>query len=217
MRIGVLGTGMVGRAIAGRLLAVGHQVRMGARTADGENLLKWVDTAGGEASGGTFADAAGYGEVVFHCTNGNTAMAALTAAGAQNLRGKVLIDVANPVTGKVMPPRMEICNDDSLAEQIQRGFPDTRVVKTLNTMYCEVMVDPASVPGDHVVFVSGDDAGAKATVGELLGQFGWPPHRIVDLGDLSTARGPEMYIAIYSRLFMRLGTGFFNIAINQAG
>jgi len=216
MRIGVLGTGMVGQAIAGRLVDVGHEVRMGARRADNEVLVKWVDSTGERASGGTFADAAAFGEVVFHCTNGSTAMAALAAAGEDNLRGKTLVDVANPVSGKTMPPVLDICNDDSLAERIQRAFPQTRVVKTLNTLYCEVMVDPATVPGDHVVFMSGDSFDAKTQASDLLGQFGWPPNRIIDLGDLITARGTEMYIAIYSRLFMRLGTGFFNITISRA-
>jgi predicted dinucleotide-binding enzyme len=215
MRIGVLGTGMVGQAIAGKLLAVGHDVRMGSRSAASETLLKWVDAAGDHASGGTFADAAAYGELIFHCTNGSTAMAALSAAGEENLRGKTLIDVSNPVSGRTMPPLLDVCNDDSLAEQIQRAFPAARVVKTLNTLYCEVMVDPASVPGEHVIFTSGDDLEAKRQASELLGQFGWPRDRIVDLGDVTTARGTEMYIALYSRLFMRLGTGFFNISINS--
>lgn len=215
MRIGVLGTGMVGRTIASRLLAVGHEVRMGSRTPDSEMMLKWVAAEGESASGGTFADAAAFGELVFHCTNGNTALEALAAAGQDNLRGKTLIDVANPVTGRTMPPRLEVCNDDSLAERIQRAFPETRVVKALNTLYCEVMVDPASVPGEHVIFVSGNDFEAKTQASDLIGQFGWPPHRIIDLGDVTTARGPEMYLALYSRLFMRLGTGFFNISIER--
>ncbi len=215
MRIGVLGTGMVGRTIASKLLAVGHEVRMGSRSPDSEMMLKWVEAEGDGASGGTFADAAAFGELIFHCTNGSTAMAALAAAGEDNLRGKTLIDVSNPVTGTAMPPRLEVCNDDSLAEEIQREFPATRVVKALNTLYCEVMVDPASVAGEHVIFMSGDDFEAKTEASDLFGQFGWPPHRIIDLGDVTTARGTEMYIALFSRLFMRLGTGFFNISIER--
>ena len=218
MRIAVLGTGMVGQAIAGKLVEVGHDVRMGSRRADNETLLKWVEDAGSHASGGTFADAAAFGEVIFNCAEGSNALAALGAAGEENLRGKTLIDTANAQIhqGLREPALFEIRDNDSLAERIQRTFPDTHVVKTLNTLYCEVMVNPDIVPGEHVIFVSGNDAGAKQQTIEILGQFGWPPHRVFDLGDVTTARGPEMYIALYSRIFLKLGaTGLFNITISQ--
>ena len=111
------------------------------------------------------------------------------------------------------PPSLFVCNTDSLGEQIQRTFPDALVVKTLNTMNCAVMVDPASVSGDHSVFVSGNDDGAKARVRELLGSFGWTEDQIIDLGDITTSRGTEMYLPLWIRLYGALGTGSFNIKV----
>jgi predicted dinucleotide-binding enzyme len=214
MRIGVLGTGMVGKAIASRLVALGHEVMMGSRTADNEQAREWAATDGSGASQGAFADAAGFGELVFNCTAGGGSLEALGAAGADNLAGKVLIDVANPLDfSRGMPPSLLVSNTDSLAEQIQRGFPEARVVKTLNTMNCEVMVDPARLPGEHDVFVAGNDDDAKSKVGELLESFGWPGDRIVDLGDITAARATEMYLPLWLRLFGALQTGDFNIKI----
>jgi 8-hydroxy-5-deazaflavin:NADPH oxidoreductase len=111
---------------------------------------------------------------------------------------------------------MVVSNTDSLGEQIQRRFPEARVVKTLNTMNCEVMVDPGKVPGEHDVFVSGEDADAKRQVAELLQSFGWPASRIRDLGGISSARGTEMYVALWLRLWGTVGTGYFNIAVQAA-
>jgi predicted dinucleotide-binding enzyme len=126
----------------------------------------------------------------------------------------VLIDVANPLDfSRGMPPSLLVSNTDSLAEQIQRGFPEARVVKTLNTMNCEVMVDPARLPGEHDVFVAGDDDAAKEKVRELLASFGWPSDRIVDLGDITAARATEMYLPLWLRLFGALQTGDFNIKV----
>lgn len=204
MRIGVLGTGMVGEAISAKLAELGHEVRIGSREA-GEGKV-------------TFADAAAFGELVFNCTAGVHSLAALEAAGAENLAGKVLIDVANALDRSGgMPPTLAVANTDSLGEQIQRAFPDAKVVKALNTMNCEVMVEPGKVPGRHNVFVCGDDAEAKLRVGDLLQSFGWPAESIVDLGGIEAARGAEMYVALWVRLWGALGTGRFNIAVVQAG
>lgn len=214
MKIGVLGTGMVGRTIATKLVGLGHEVTMGSRTADNEHAVAWAAEAGDGASCGTFADAAIAGELLFNCTAGSASVDALVSAGADHLRGKVLIDLANPLDFSAgMPPTLWVCNIDSLGEQIQRAFPDVRVVKTLNTMNCQVMVDPARVPGDHDVFVSGNDEGAKTQVKQLLGSFGWGEGQIVDLGDITTCRGPEMYLAMWLRLMGALGTGDFNIKV----
>lgn len=217
MRVGVLGTGMVGDAIGGRLVAVGHEVCMGSREAGNEKALAWVERTGERASEGSFADAASFGELVVNCTAGAHSLAALELAGRANLAGKVLVDVANSldVSGG-MPPTLGVCNTDSLGEQIQRVLPDTKVVKALNTMNCEVMVDPTRVPGDHAVFVCGEDADAKAQVAELLRSFGWPTDRIVDLGGIRAARGTEMYVALWLVLWGTLGTGDFNIAVVRA-
>jgi len=218
MRIAVLGTGVVGRTIGSKLVELGHEVRMGSRRAGNEAAVAWVQEAGEHAGEGSFGDAAGFGEIVFNCTAGGSSLDALAAAGEANLTGKVLIDVANALDFSAgMPPTLSICNDDSLGERIQATFPEARVVKALNTVNSAVMVEPARVGGDHVVFVCGGDAGAKGEVEELLGSFGWPAERIVDLGGIAAARGTEMYLPLWLTLYGKLGSGDFNIALERAG
>ncbi len=212
MKIGVLGTGLVGTTLASKLASLGHQVRMGARASTNEKAAAWARSAGPGASAGTFADAAAFGELLFNCTNGAGTMAALDAAGDANLRGKVLVDVANPLDfSRGMPPILLISNTDSLGEQIQRTHPDARVVKALNTMDCNVMVNPAQVPGEHDVFLCGNDASAKADVTTLLRSFGW--QNVVDVGDISAARGQEMLVILWARLFGALQSGRFNFHV----
>jgi predicted dinucleotide-binding enzyme len=214
MKFGVLGTGVVGRALGSKLVALGHETMMGSRTADNADARTWADEAGPSASQGRFADAARFGDVVINATSGGASIDALSAAGSDNLAGKTLIDVSNPLDfSRGMPPTLSVCNDDSLAEQIQRTFPEARVVKTLNTMNCDVMVNPSLVPGSHTVFVCGGDAGAKAQVAGLLTGFGWPAHDILDLGDLAAARGLEMYLPLWLRLWAATGTGHLNIKV----
>jgi predicted dinucleotide-binding enzyme len=214
MRVAVLGTGSAGRAIATRLLQLGHEVTMGSRSAGGEALTEWLAAAGEGAKGGTFAEAAAASELVFNCTAGTASLQVLEATGAENLAGKTLVDVANPLDFSAgFPPTLSVCNDDSLAEQIQAAFPETRVVKALNTVSNAVMVDPGRVRGDHSIFVCGDDEAAKAQVRALLEAIGWAPDSIVDLGDLSGARATEMYVALWVRLYGTLDTADFNIAI----
>jgi predicted dinucleotide-binding enzyme len=218
MRIGVLGTGVVGQALATKLVEVGHEVTMGSRMAGNEKAVAWAEAAGERAQEGSFADAAAFGELIVHCTAGLHSLAALGEAGVANLSGKVLIDVANPLDfSGGMPPTLAVCNTDSLGEQIQSTFEDARVVKTLNTVNAGVMVDPASVPGDHVVFVCGEDADAKQQTAELLESFGWPPGRIVDLGGIRAARGTEMYVIHWLNVMGALGTPQFNIGLARAG
>ena len=203
MDIAVLGTGMVGKAISGGLIAAGHEVRLGSRTA-GEGKV-------------TFAEAAAFGELAFNCTAGSGALDAVGAAAA-GLEGKVLVDVSNPLEfHDEGPPTLFVANDDSLGERIQRAHPGVRVVKALNTMNADVMVDPSLVPGDHVAFVCGDDDGAKATVTALLGELGWPAGRVIDLGDITAARGTEAYLLIWLRLMGAVGGSKFNIAVERAG
>jgi predicted dinucleotide-binding enzyme len=214
MKVGVLGTGSVGTAIGTKLVELGHEVTMGSRSATNEQAAEWAASAGAGASHGTFADAAAFGELVFNCTAGTVSLEALGAAGEANLSGKVLIDVANTLDfSKGRPPTLSVCNDDSLGEQIQRAFPKAKVVKALNTMNAAIMVDPASVPGEHDVFTCGNDDAAKAQVAGLLQSFGWPEERIVDLGDISAARGPEMYVALWLRLMGVAGGPNFNIRV----
>jgi predicted dinucleotide-binding enzyme len=217
MRIGVLGTGIVGNTIGTALVAGGHDVRMGSRSATNPKAADWVEscraaTHRGKASQGTFADAAAFGEVLFNCTAGAVSLEALGAAGRDNLRGRILIDLSNPLDfSNGMPPTLTICNTDSLGERIQAAFPEARVVKTLNTINCQVMVDPRRVPGDHVIFLSGNDAAAKQSVARLLDEwFGWQTHNVVDLGDITTARGTEMMLPLWIRLMAALGSADFN-------
>jgi predicted dinucleotide-binding enzyme len=212
MRIGVLGTGMVGRTIASKLVSLGHDVKMGSRTPDNEAAAEWVASAGAGASQGTFADAAAFGELVVNCTNGTASLDALAAAGAENLSGKVLVDVTNAL--ELVDGRPTVATrDESVAERIQAAFPDARVVKSLNTMNCDVMVDPARVAGEHDVFVAGDDASAKEEVAALLESFGWARERIVDLGDISGARAAELYVVLWIRMYGVFGTSQFNIHV----
>ena len=209
MKIAVLGTGSVGRTIGTKLVELGHEVTMGSRSATNEHAAEWVGSAGSGASQGTFADAAASGELVFNCTAGTVSLEVLRAAGEEHISGKVLVDVSNPLDfSQGMPPTLSVCNDDSVGEQIQRAFPEARVVKALNTVNAGVMVDPASVPGEHDMFMSGNDDGAKAQVSELLQSFGWPAERIVDLGDLTAARAQEMYLPLWLRLMGVFGPGF---------
>ena len=209
MKVGVLGTGSVGRTIGTKLVELGHEVTMGSRSATNEHAAEWATSAGAGASHGTFAGAAAFGELVFNCTSGTVSLEALGAAGEENVSGKVLVDVSNPLDfSKGRPPTLSVCNDDSVGEQIQRAFPDAKVVKALNTMNAAIMVDPASIPGEHNVFMCGNDDGAKAQVSELLQSFGWPAERIVDLGDITAARGPEMYLPLWLRLMGAVGPQF---------
>jgi predicted dinucleotide-binding enzyme len=213
MRIGILGTGIVGRTLATKLTKLGHDVSMGSRKAGGEKAASWVKEAGEKSSEGTFADAAAYGDMVFNCTSGIASLEALNAAGGQNLGGKTLVDVANPLDfSKGMPPTLSVCNTDSLGEQIQRAFPTANVVKTLNTVSANVMVDPSIIPGLHTMFVSGNDAKAKAEVTTILkAGFGWK--EVIDLGDISCARGQEMYLALWLRLYGKLQTTNLNVYV----
>jgi predicted dinucleotide-binding enzyme len=217
MRIGVLGTGMVGNAISSKLVELGHEARMGSRNADNEDATRWASEAGERGSAGTFADAAKFGEIVFNCTAGLHSLDALEAAGVENLDGKLLIDVSNALDfSDGSPPAVGVGNTDSVGERIQAAFPGTRVVKTLNTVNCDVMVDPSIVPGEHVMFMCGDDDAAKGEAAELLGEFGWPGERIIDLGDIAQARGPEMYVSLWIRLMDEMGGFHFNLGLHRA-
>jgi predicted dinucleotide-binding enzyme len=213
MKIAVLGTGVVGATIASKLVSLAHQVRMGSRTAANERAVAWAKSAGARASHGTFADAVAFGEMVFNCTLGAATLDALRAAGAERLAGKPLVDVSNPLDfSRGMPPTLFVSNTDSLGERIQREFPQARVVKALNTVNCNVMVDPARVPGDHDAFVAGNDAAAKGAVTAILREgFGW--RRVIDLGDISAARGMESYLLLWLRLWGALGTPDFNVGV----
>jgi len=217
MNIGVLGTGIVGRTVGSRLVELGHAVAMGSRDTDNPVAHEWlasVGTARG-ARVGTFADAAGHGALVLNATSGAASIAALKLAGDRNLHGKVLLDLANPLDfSHGMPPSLSVANTDSLGEQIQRSFPDVKVVKTLNTVTADVMVHPERLPEETTMFVSGNDAEAKATAADLLRSFGW--RSIVDLGGIEGARGQEMYLPLWVSLMGAQSTPNFNVRLVRA-
>ena len=163
---------------------------------------------------GTFAEAAQFGEALVNATSGSGALPALEGAGADALGDKILLDISNPLDfSKGFPPSLTVCNTDSLAEQLQRAFPRVRLVKTLNTTTAAVMVNPGAVGGgDHTMFVAGNDAEAKAKVKGWLGEwFGW--RDVIDVGDVTNARGTEMLLPIWVRLWGALGSPMFNFKI----
>jgi predicted dinucleotide-binding enzyme len=215
MKIGVLGTGIVGTTLGDKLVALGHDVKMGAREAQNEKASAWVASAGARASSGTFRDAAQFGELLFNCTSGHGSLPALESAGEENLAGKVLVDVANPLDfSRGMPPSLFVFGHDSLGEQLQRAFPRLKVVKSLNTITAGVMVEPGKVGGgEHTLFVCGNDAGAKELVMGLLRTFGW--RQILDLGDITAARGTEAYLLLWLRLWQAQGTHTFNVKVTK--
>src|SRR5262245_9870371 len=212
MKIGVLGTGMVGSAIATRLAETGHDVRMGARQADNEKAKAWSASAGSRGSHGTFADAAAFGEIVFSATRGDAALDALAAAGKDSLKGKVLVDVSNPLDfSKGAPPTLFTGSGDSLGERVQRAFPDARVVKALNTVNANLMGHPERLGGESDAFLCGNDADAKSHVAALLREFGWKS--VIDLGDIRSARGMEAYLLLWLAVSGAVKTSNFNVRI----
>jgi 8-hydroxy-5-deazaflavin:NADPH oxidoreductase len=215
MKIGILGTGMVGNTLGTKLVQLGHEVAMGSRTANNEKAVKWAQLWGARAQSATFADAAMFSEIVFNCTGGAHSMEALNAVGREPLRAKILIDVSNPLqAGEDGTMVLAFCNTESLGERIQKAFPQTRVVKALNTVNCEVMVNPALAPGDHNLFICGNDPAAKRDVIKHLSDwFGWKSGNIVDLGDITGARGTEMFLPLWMRLWSVIGNPHFNIKV----
>ena len=219
MRIGILGSGVVGQTIGTKLVQLGHEVYMGSRDAANPNAVAWAnkenlhkDTTQKHALFGTFDNAATFGEMIFNCTLGAATLDALHQAGTENLRGKILIDTSNPLDYSEDNWSLTISNTDSLGEQIQRAFPATKVVKTLNTMNCTVMVDPNTLKEMTDVFVSGNSAEAKAKVSAILREwFGW--RSVIDLGDITTSRSVEMYVALWRSLRLANKSYYFNIKV----
>jgi predicted dinucleotide-binding enzyme len=213
MKIGVLGTGSVGNALASGFVMAGHEVRMGARDAGNEKAKTWAAGSGRGGSSGSFADAAAFGEIVFNATAGTGSVEAVRAAGRDNLRGKILVDLSNPLDfSRGMPPTLFTTPPgDSLAERIQNEAPDAKVVKTLNTINASVMLDPGRAGGDSDLFIAGNDAAAKERIIAFLKEFGWK--RVLDLGGLTAARGMEAYVLFWLFLFVAQKTPDFNIRV----
>jgi len=228
MKIGVFGTGVVGQVIAEKLDSLGHEVMLGTREAkqslarEGKDsygrppLKEWMG-AHGKVKLGTFAEAAAHGQLLVNATSGFGAMEALQLAGAANLNGKTMLDISNPLDfSKGFPPSLSVCNTDSLGEQLQRAFPQLNVVKGLNTLTSFLMVAPRNLPEEHHIFLCGNDAGAKAEVRKLLSSFGWADNEMIDLGDITNARGTEQLLPIWVRLYGAFQNPMFNFKIVMA-
>lgn len=215
MNITVLGSGEVGRTLAARISELGHAVVIGtrepAKTLMAEDVATWAE-AHPEVPLSAYGDSVGAADLVVNATLGSAAPEVIALVGAHNLAGRILLDVSNPLDfSRGAPPSLLVKDTDSLAEQLQRGLPDTRVVKSLNTMSAHLMVNPAQLPEETSVFLAGDDARAKSVVGDLLREIG---HRdIIDLGDLTGARGAEMWLPLWLRIWGALGTANFNIRV----
>lgn len=217
MKIGILGTGSVGATIGSRLVDLGHEVMLGSRTSNNEKALEFVNKhAHVNAFAGTFSEAATFGTIVFNCTKGEHSLNAIALAG-EALNGKILIDVSNPLDfSQGMPPCLipDLANTNSLGEEIQRKFPMVKVVKTFNTMWCGIMVNPGIIGnGNHVNYICGNDSAAKKEVKELIQQFGWREENLLDLGDITNARGTEATLLIWLRVYGAAKTGAFNFNI----
>lgn len=225
MKIAVIGTGMVGRAVAARFQELGHDAVIGTRDPAATLTRTDPDDKGtppfsqwhadhAEIALLPMAEAGAHGEIVINATAGADSLVALELVGAERLAGKVLLTIALPLDlSEGRPPKLLFANDDSLGERVQHAFPDARVVESLNTMQFEVMMDPSILPGRHNVFVSGDDATAKEVVTHLLHQLGWPADTVVDLGDIITARAAEMYSRLLFTLAQKYGDYHTNIAL----
>lgn len=225
MKIAVLGTGVVGQTIAEKLYSLGHQVIIGTRSKSDTLVKSKPDSFGrlafkdwlsqhSEIQFGPYEEAAAFGEIIVNATNGGGTLASLEQAGEKNLSGKVMLDIANPLDfSQGMPPSLLVCNTDSLGEQIQRAYPGVKVVKSLNTLSAYLMVNPGLLQEDTTIFLNGNDADAKKQVRTLLNSFGWKDDCIIDMGDISTARGTEMLLPIWVRLWGALQNPLFNFKI----
>jgi len=213
MRIAVLGTGSVGLTLGTGFARLGHDVRLGSRTADNPKGLAWAAEVGGAAQTSTFAEASAWAEVVVNATNGEASLEVLSGV-ADVLAGKVLVDVANVLDFSAgFPPVAGVALDDSLGEQLQRALPDTSVVKALNTLTADLMLNPAALSAPSDILLAGDDAAAKDLVRGLLVGAGWLSENIHDLGGISAARGTELWLALWTRLMAPIGGPMFNLHI----
>ncbi|MDP3556959.1 MAG: NAD(P)-binding domain-containing protein [Bacteroidota bacterium] len=226
-KIAILGTGTVGQTFATRLNELGYDVMIGTRNVseklsapgkDGpaKNAFAIWHEENNKTKLGTFEEAAAFGEIVLNTTQGTSSLNALKLATEKNLEGKILVDIANPLDfSKGMPPCLvpELSNTNSLAEEIQKTFPKTKVVKTLNTMWCGIMVNPDLIKGDHINYICSNDEAAKTEVKLLLNKFGWKDSNIIDLGDLSAARGTEAVLPVWLRIYGAKKSGAFNFNI----
>jgi predicted dinucleotide-binding enzyme len=207
MKIAILGTGAVGPALAKAISAAGHQVTIGTR--DPEETRQREHWAGIDLPLAAYGDLDA--EVLINATNGRGSLPALQAVG-DALDGKVVIDTSNPLDfSQGFPPSLFVSNTDSLAEQLQRELPQARLVKMFNTMANQVMINPRGLDADSTIFVAGNDAAARQTAASIAADLGWTD--VFDLGDLTAARGLEMFLPLWVRIFGQLGRPEFNIKL----
>jgi 8-hydroxy-5-deazaflavin:NADPH oxidoreductase len=205
MKVGILGTGDVGRALGNAFIALGHEVKMGSRSAQNEKAVAWASTSGINASTGTFADAAKFGEIIVVSLLWAGVENALKLAGAENFEGKVVIDTSNPLViepGK--PLALAVGHTDSAGERVQRWLPSARVVKAFNIVGAAHMFKPEFPGGPPDMFICGNDDTAKQTVTEILKDFGWP---VIDFGGIEGARYLEPLCVLWVGYAFRTGTG----------
>ncbi len=214
MKISVLGTGMVGQTIATKLASVGHEVKVGSRDANNPKAKEWTKKLA-KVSLGTFEESAAFGELIFNCTLGSATMHAMELAGEKNLGSKIIIDTSNALEfSSSGEASLFVCNKDSLAEQIQKHYPKTKVVKTLNTLTADLMVNPSSLPGKHHLFLASNHEDAKKNVIILLHDaFGWSEDSFIDLGDITGARAAEMMVMVWIRVWNHFQSPIFNFAV----
>jgi predicted dinucleotide-binding enzyme len=207
-KIGILGTGVVGATIGKKLIQLDYEVKMGSRNKGNEKALTWVKSQNERASEGTFTDAAQFGDIIFLCAKGSSTLDALRLAGTENFKGKTVVDVSNALDfSKGMPPTLFISNDNSLGEEVQKLIPEAHVVKTLNMVNNGIMTEPKKTGEQGTMFICGNSAQAKEEIQEVLWQFGWTD--IIDLGDITNARGIEMLLPAWIRLMVALKTPDF--------
>jgi len=213
MQFGVFGTGEVGQTLATKLVSLGHEVMLGSRHRGNEKAAAWRQRVGPMGREGSFADVAQFGNILINATGGQISLAVLDAAGVASFPGKLLIDVSNPLQFADSGVSLQVCNTDSLGEQIQRTYPELRVVKTLCTVNNQVMVNPSLVPGQHTMFLCGNDSSAKQQTASILQELGWPAESCMDLGDITAARAMEMQILLWLKISAVVDTLYFNLHV----
>lgn len=228
MKIAIIGTGSVGQTLADRLAKARHEVVIGTRDVESKladntkdqygnpSFAEWISSYP-EIRLMKYSEAGAFGEIIINATKGSASEEALSQTGKENLYGKIIVDVANPLdASKGFPPTLipELSNTTSLGEKLQQAFPDAKIVKALNTMWAGLMVNPQMIQnGDHSVFICGNDSNAKQLTRNLLTDLGWNDSNIIDLGDITSARGTEAYLIFWLRVMGAMNTGAFNIKV----
>jgi len=188
MKIGIFGTGDVGRVLGSGLIKHGHEVMLGSRDPKSEKVTKWVQENGSKAHSGTFDEAAKFGEWIFIATLWAGTENAINLAGSENMKGKIVIDTTNPIEPGGNGIRLTIGHTDSAGERVQKWLPDSHVIKAFNSVGNAHMVDPTFPGGPPTMFYAGNDANAKAKVNEFLKSIGWEGF---DAGNITASRELE--------------------------